>query len=225
MSTIPADLHNLRIDELNEQQMIFVHIQSTATPIILKNSIARSTLSFICENVNHGLAFDKAKSLMPIISLCSILDQLGICYNRNDLEQPRFQNGIKRCLCYFGEFDEEDPIIDVLYALRNGLAHNVSLTSFDKYKNKYYHFRYDNQIEEIYQPAEIEWDGDYNTLDNGREKFTTRINIEKFRSLVFNCVYKAEKLNQENKLELRFDGGTKQLFFDYIRTISKTKVQ
>lgn len=29
----------------------------------------------------------------------------------------------------------------------------------------------------------MDWDGNYETLDSGREKFTTYINLEKFRDL------------------------------------------
>lgn len=219
MSIAPVDLHNLKIEELNHQQMIFIHLQPTSVPLILKHCVVRSTLSFICENVNHGLCFDRSRSLMPIISLCSILDQIGVCYNRKDMSEPRFSNGIKRALYYFGEFNEDDVIIDIIYALRNGLTHNVSLTSYDKYKGKYYHFRYDKDIDSVYKLPEIEWDGNYDTLDTGREKFTTLINVKKLQSLVFNCIRKAEGLNEENQLTLRLYGGLKQLFFDYMRII------
>ena len=221
MPIAPIELQNLKIDELNTQQMIFIHLQETSVPITLKHCVIRSTLSFICENVSHGMCFDKSKSLMPIISMCSILDQLGVCYNRIDIPEPRFQNGIKRALYYFGEFDENNVIIDIIYALRNGLTHNVSLTSYDKFKRKYYHFRYDKEIESIYKLPELEWNGNYETLDTGREKFTTLINVENFESLVFACVRKAEELNQDNQLELRLSGGIKQLFFDYMRTVEK----
>src|SRR5690606_31203391 len=139
----------------------------------------------------------------------------GICYNRKDKPEPKFKNGIKRCLIYFGEINEDDDIINTLYALRNGLLHNVSLTSIDKHKDNHYIFRYSDEIDSVYKKAELKWDGSYESLDGNREKYTTQINVEKFNDLVYSCIKKADELNQNSLLELRLDGGIKQLFFDY----------
>jgi hypothetical protein len=216
-----SKLWEKNIDELTFEEMAFVHLSTSHSAINVKNNRLRSTLSFIYQNIQHGLTFDYSKQLMPYLSLCAILDQLGICYDRADKPEPKYGNGIKRALVNFGEIEEDDEIINVLYALRNGLLHNVSLTSYDKFKNKYYTFRYNAQIENLYQKAEIDWDGNYVTLDSGREKFTTHINVEKFRDLVFNCIRKADELNQDSKLILKLKGGVRQLFYDYIKSIPK----
>lgn len=216
-----SKISDKKIDELSVEEMIFVHLNTSYSPIIVKNALLRSTLSFVYQNIQHSLANEYSKHLMPYISLCSILDQLGTCYNRIDKEQPRFGNGVKRCLYFFGEFDENDDIIRILYSLRNGLLHNVSLSSYDKFNNKYYHFRYNKDIEGIYKNPELEWDGSYETLDGNREKYTTSINVEKFRDMVFECIQKAADLNQNSKLELRLFDGARQLFFDYVRSTSR----
>ncbi|WP_425077906.1 hypothetical protein [Psychroserpens sp. S379A] len=210
-----------KIDELTSDEMMFVHLSTSYSPITVKNAILRSNLSFIYQNIQHSLSNEYSKQLIPYISLCAILDQLGTCYNRKDKSEPRFQNGIKRCLYYLGEFSEDDEIIDVIYALRNGLLHNVSLSSYIVNKNKFYHFRYNKDINGIYEPAENAWDGNYETLDTGRERYTTSINVENFRDMVFGCLSKAQELNQNSQLELRLDDGTRQLFFDYVRSIPK----
>ncbi|MDF3078001.1 MAG: hypothetical protein K0S09_1890 [Sphingobacteriaceae bacterium] len=215
----PGNISNKNVDELSVEEMSFVHLYTNYSPISVKNAALRSTLSFIHQNIQHSLNFDYSKQLMPYLSLCAVLDQLGICYNRKDKEEPRFANGIKRCLVYFGEIEEDDEIIDTLYALRNGLLHNVSLTSKGQYNDKHYIFRYNNEIEGVYQKAEKEWDGIYETLDRNRELYTTYINVEKFRDLVYTCIRKAEDLNQDSMLELRLPGGARQLFYDYIRSL------
>lgn len=215
----PNQFLNKLISELTIEEMSFIHLSMSHSSHRVKNASLRSTLSFIHQNINHALNNENSKHLMPYISLCAILDQLGTCYNRRDQSPPRFDNGLKRCLVAFGEIDENDQIINVLYALRNGLLHNISLTSFDRRNQKYFRFRYSKDISGVYQNAQIEWDGNYTTLDTNNENYTTLINVEKFRDLVYKCIYKAEELNQNSLLELRLPGGARQLFYDYIRSI------
>lgn len=217
----PHKLHDKNIDELSFEEMAFIHLTTSYSPISVKNAILRSTLSFIYQNIQHSLSYEYSKQVMPYLSLCAVLDQLGICYNRKDKAETKFENGIKRCLVYFGEVDEDDELINTLYALRNGLLHNISLTSIDKFKDNHYIFRYNKEIENVYQKAEEKWDGSYETLDGKRDKYTTHINVEKFRDLVYKCIQKADDLNQNSLLELRLSGGVRQLFFDYIRSLEK----
>ncbi len=217
----PHKLHDKHIDELSFEEMAFIHLSTSHSPISVKNAILRSTLSFIYQNIQHSLSFEYSKQLMPYLSLCAILDQLGICYNRKDKAEPKFENGVKRCLVYFGEVDENDELIKTLYALRNGLLHNISLTSIDKLNGNHYIFQFNKEIENVYLKAEEKWDGNYETLDGNRDKYTTHINIEKFRDLVYKCIEKAYNLNQNSMLELRLSGGVRQLFFDYIRSLAK----
>jgi hypothetical protein len=213
----PNKLKDKNIDELTIEEMAFIHLSKSYSPISVKNAQLRSTLSFIYQNIQHSLSFEYSKQLMPYLSLCAILDQLGICYDRKDKTEPRYDNGIKRCLVNFGGLDENDDMISILYALRNGLLHNLSLTSNDKFKNKHYLFGYSSEIENVYKKSEKIWDGNYDTLDGNREKYTTQINVEKFRDLVYQCVQNANDLNQQSLLKLRLTGGVKQLFIDYIR--------
>ncbi|MGU3375272.1 hypothetical protein [Chryseobacterium sp. M5A1_1a] len=214
-------LNNKEIDELTFEEMAFVHLSDSHDPIMLKKYILRSTLSFARQNVIQALTNDHSKQLMPYITLCSILDQLGICYDRTDKPEPKFGNGLKRALVQYAELEEDDDLIDSIYALRNGLLHNISLTSFDTYKEKYYKFRYNSNISTVYKKAEEEWNGCYATLDTNPERFTTHINVELLKDLVFSCINNAGLLNQKSLLKLRLEGGVRQLFFDYILSIKK----
>lgn len=215
---IPAQFHDKNTHELSFEEMAFVHLSLQS--ILTKDKHLKSTLMFIYENINHALHIDHAKQLMPYLSLCAILDQLGICYNNKDKTEPKFKNGLKRCLYHFANIDENDEIIDTLYAFRNGLLHNISLTSYDTHNKKHYIFTFNNKIEAVYQKAESIWlDGNYADLDGNFKKYVTHINTKKFTDLVYNCIKCAEKLNEESKLELRLSGGVIQLYFDYIRSL------
>ncbi len=219
----PHQLLEKQTHELTLNELAFIHLSDSNSFFTLKNNHVRSTLSFAIQNVRQALNLEYSKQLMPYITLCAILDQLGVCYNRNDKPLPRSENGLKRALVQFGEIDEDDDLINIIYSLRNGLLHNISLTSFDKKNTAFYKFRYNSEITTIYKEAEEDWDGSYQTLDTNPEKFTTHINVKLFSELVFSCLYKANFLNQNNNLVLRLDGGLIQLFFDYILSINKEK--
>jgi hypothetical protein len=209
------------VDELTLEELIAIHLSTSISPIILKDAKIRSTFSILYQNIRSSMTRNNTNALIPYLSLCAILDQIGTCYDRKDL-RPRYQNGIKRCLVNFGGFREDDEAIDIIYVLRNGLIHSVSLTSWNRYTNKHYLFGFNNNIESLYKNAETEWHGDYDVLDsNGREKYTTQINVDKFMSLVDTCIDKANELNEESILMLRPNIGKKQLFYNYLRAIEK----
>lgn len=210
------EFKNFLPPDLNMEEMIFTHLN--LSEVYIKDRVLISTLTVVWNNINSAMHNDHTKALMPILSMLAILDQLGTCYNRKDMLEPRFQrNGIKRCLYYFGEFDEDDKIHNTLFSLRNGLLHNVSLTSYDRHNDSHYYFAYDKSIENVYEDAQSDWDGNYDNLDGNGTKFITKISVENLKDLVYTCIKKASDLNNLSKLTLRLQGGIKQLYFDYMR--------
>lgn len=208
-------LKDLYPDELTLEEMIYVHLDLHS--VYLKDRILISTLSVIHRNINSVMEREYSKTLMPILSMLAILDQLGVCYNRKDKLEPNLGNGIKRCLYYFGEFNESDEIIDTLYALRNGLMHNISLSSYNRNSGQSYYFVFDNNLQTVYKKADLAWDGSYESLDGTNGEYSTSISVPNLKKLVDNCINKASKLNESANLELRLQSGIKQLYFDYIR--------
>jgi hypothetical protein len=217
---VPTDFENKYPDELTAQELSFIHLDTSYGTYFLKDCKTRSMLSFLTEGIQMAMVNDRAKNIMPIMSLMSILDQLGICYNNTAKSEPRFGNGIKRALYYFGDINEDDKIIKVLYALRNGLLHNISLVSKnpnDEREN--YYFRYNSNIEGVFESAEIAWTGDFSHLD--MDKNVTLISTKNLQGLVNKCLATARQLNIENKLQIRLSGQLRELFYCYLRTISK----
>ena len=41
------------------------------------------------QNVKQTLSLEYNKQLIPYMTLCAILDQIGICYDRNDKPLPK----------------------------------------------------------------------------------------------------------------------------------------
>jgi hypothetical protein len=143
---------------------------------------------------------------------------LGICYNNLSKPNPKLGNGLKRAVYFFGDVDERDEVIKVLYALRNGLVHNISLASKNPNKpNDNYYFRYSDEITGIYQAAINSWTGNYSDLDT--EEHVTLISPKNLKVFVDKCISTANSLNNEDKLEIRLEGGCQELFYCYLRTI------
>ncbi|SFI85861.1 hypothetical protein [Myroides guanonis] len=217
----PIQFKNKYINQLTIREMSFIHLDHHNIPHIVKDHLLRSTLSFTSQNIRHALNNDYSKQLIPLIGLFTILEQLGKCYDRMDISNIRFQNNIKRALVNFGGIDQNDELIDVLYALRNSLLHSASLISHGENsanKDKHYRFRYSSEIQHIIQESKVKWNGCYEELDGNTEKYTTLINVDLLVKFVFSCIEKASALNQENLLRLRLEGGVRQLYFDYIKS-------
>lgn len=221
-SCIWSEIESKEISELSQMEMSMIHLNTSYSTKIAGDSLLRSTLSVLVQNINHASQFRRSKNIMPLQSCMCILDQLGICYNIKGKPEPRFQNGIKRGLYYFAHLDEDDPNINVLYALRNGLLHNVSLVSVDKHRDNHYFFRYARNDDHIVVSAEEKWDGCFETLDPSTDRFTTLISPNKIRELVIQAVEYASELNKESKLELRLEGGARELFYTYILSTYRT---
>jgi hypothetical protein len=213
------------IVDLNEKEIISLHLESSYGINELKDSYVRSTLSFLFEAIQHCRHNNHTKNLVPIMSSLSMLEQIGICYERTDLN-TNLTNGIKRSLVLFGEYEPDDNILDILPALRNGLLHNVSLVSKSKYPNQSnYIFRYSNEednLNDVYQNSSRVWDGNFGTLSsNGREHYTTLINTDKLNDLLYKCLRNAEELNNKSLLKIKLDGGKEELFYNYLRSKPK----
>ena len=213
-----TNFENKYPDNLTSQELSSIHLDTSYRTYLLKECKTRSMLSFIIEGIQMAMVHDRAKNIMPVMALMSVLDQLGICYNNTEKDEPKFKNGIKRALYYFGDIDEDDDIIKVLYALRNGLLHNISLISKNQYEtNENYYFRYNKDIAGVFENAEISWTGDYSNLD--MDKNATLINTKNLKLLVDKCLHRASGLNNANKLHVRLAGGLEELFYCYLRTI------
>lgn len=210
------------ITDLNDQEIISIHLETISHYTVLKSMDVRSTLSFLFESVQHCRNFTRTKNLVPIMSTLSIFEQLGNCYNVDNTNLV-FDNGIKRCLVLFGEKDPADDIIKILPALRNGLIHDVSFVSVShsKYKKqKNYIFRYsgpEDKLEELYRKAPRNWDGKFSTLTkHERHNFTTLINVEKLNDLLFVCLKNAEEFNKKGLLQIKLEEGKEELFYKYL---------
>ena len=88
---------------------------------------------------------------------------------------PIYPNGgsaIEHALYYFLGYNPQGPEVKAIYALRNGMVHEGSLTCKTK-SGSHYIFRYDSSLTSAIQLAATPWDGEAATLGSNT---TTLVN-------------------------------------------------
>ncbi|HKH21333.1 MAG TPA: hypothetical protein VKB53_10725 [Gammaproteobacteria bacterium] len=97
-----------------------------------------STLKVMQMESAHANSLRYSENLLPLLGSFAILDQLGNSYSNS--VKRRYRNphasGIKKCLYYFADKDEDDLEIKAIYALRNALVHKCSLVAEEERHKK-----------------------------------------------------------------------------------------
>jgi hypothetical protein len=214
------NLHQKEITKLKQKELIDIFLSAQKTPFQLKYHELRTTFSVLMESIAETFKKRSTKDILPIMGMFSVLDILGSAFSikGNQLEE---KVPIKRCLIYFTDRELISlKDIEALYALRNSLVHNSSLISIPIYTSQnHYFFRYDCNSEKLITHPENDWDGKYESLDTGSEKYTTRLNTELFLSIINSCVEKIKNLSDDNKIEMNYDKGKREFFYRYFRLI------
>lgn len=212
-------LHEKEITELKQKELIEIFLSKQKDPFQLKYHELRTTFSILMESITETFKKRNTKDILPVMGMFSVLDILGSAFSLkgNDLSETV---PIKRCLTFFTDSKLiSRKEIEALYALRNSLVHNSSLISIPLYGSQnHYFFRYDNNIDKLISHPENEWDGKYETLDTGSEKYTTKINTKLFLELINSCVKKIKTLSSEGGISMNYNKGKREFFYRYFRT-------
>lgn len=213
------DFLNKKNTDLSDSELFGIHLYYDEICVVLKDSRVKSTLAFLHSNIIHSLTNTVyGYHLSPFISMCSILEQLGKCYNVIGETEPSYNNNLKRCLAYFSKLPSDDQIYPTLVGFRNGLVHNGSLVGSTKHKGRVYNyfFRYDKTSPTVIRAAAKEWTGDYRDLNRPGNEFVTWINPDRLWDLVVSILEFANSLNNQNKLILRLENGNMELYWNYL---------
>ncbi len=159
--------HDLRakdLQDLDTDDIVSCHL-NRAPYTWTRDHVVRSSLDFIDEEMRQSRGKRLTANYAPLLAGFAILDQLGSTYA--DAAAPTHPQGggaIHRALHAFCDYPAMGPEVKAFYALRNGLMHDASLTSFDVKAQQWYIFRYDRQMPDAVQLAATPWDGDRMTL-------------------------------------------------------------
>ncbi|WP_368448652.1 hypothetical protein [Cobetia amphilecti] len=192
---LSRSIEGKKLNQLTHDELAFVHLNERNNKI--KNGTLSSSITVLLREIGHAKENIYSKNFLPISAAFTILDQLGFCYSRSDMQFDGDPNvsGIKKALYYFVETSMTNEDRKALYALRNSLLHTASGISTPKFSNqKSYAFILDEDSDVLIKYPSTSWNGDFNTLS---EEVWTRINpviligiAESAVKVALSCLYK-----------------------------------
>ncbi|HGX4465254.1 TPA: hypothetical protein ACNEXA_002580 [Escherichia coli] len=205
------------LDELNTDELAYVHLYNIANSIELKNCYLSSSLHDLRETLSASFNNNRTNQYVPLMTSFAMMDQMGTLYTPKGKSSNK-KNGIKRCLELNTNLPSND--IESLVSLRNGLLHNGSLlceAQHVKQTNVIYRLTKKNNI--LITHPKITWDGVFH--DNLND-YTSTIDLIKLRDLVFEIHDKLFNLLILNDLKIEIS-NTKELYFKYLFARHKTE--
>lgn len=179
-------IENTDLRDLTDEQVAYCHL--LARPRILTaDHFVESGLEHIETEMRQARGRNLTSKYMPLLAAFAILDQIGSTYRNPNLPTlPAKTPAIKSALYNFGSFALAAPEVDHLYALRNALVHDASLTGHNMNKTKWYIFRYDETMPDMLRLPASGWDGDPNRLTGTS---VTWVNTRMFTDWVSKLVH------------------------------------
>lgn len=144
-----------------------------------------------------------------ILNYLILLEQIGSLVEPKDKIKSTNEKGIKRCLFYFSELDDEERTI--LYQLRNSLAHRFSLAT-EKNNNPHKFAISIEDNDKVIEKSLVQWDGNYS---NKNENASTTIYLRNLIILVESIFENIQEMAKKEKLNLVLEEGFEELFSRY----------
>jgi len=157
------NLEGQELKDLSLDDVVYCHL-TTRSPKFTKDYTVHTTLELVEVEMRQSRGFQKTASYAPLLTGFALLDQIGGCYaDRAKPPHPNKGSAIEHALYYFMGYPPQGPEVRAIYALRNGLVHEGSLTCKTN-SQAHYIFRYDSTLTSAIQLAATPWDGQAATL-------------------------------------------------------------
>lgn len=210
-------IESKRLNEMSALELAFVHINGRKINKI-KDGYLASVIPVVLREIAHSKEYGNSKNFLPVSASFTVLDQLGFCYSRNDMDVCKKNNGndevnnIKRALYYFCGIDNNSDDSDALVGLRNSFLHTASCLSKALHNGQSnYCFSIERSDGCLVEHPSDSWDGDFEKLN---EDMVTVVNKEKLFNVVEASIETALNLLYENKLNVLCD--EKEIYFRFL---------
>jgi len=207
-----------RITEHAANELAYIHICGKDY-IEVKGGIIRSVLPILKREIRHASVQTYSNNFLPVSASFTILDQLGFCYSRNDIDEyPDPDNnasGIKKALYYFCGLKANDKDTKAIVGLRNSFLHSASCAAKSMYnKPPHFHFIFDRTSSELLIHPTTDWNGDFTSLNESK---MTVINPIKLIDIVENAVACAYQCLLEGSLVISLEQGPAEMFHRFLK--------
>tara|TARA_R110000850_G_scaffold137501_1_gene258669 strand:- start:102 stop:770 length:669 start_codon:yes stop_codon:yes gene_type:complete len=204
------------LNQLTLLEFAFVHINGRKVNEI-KDGILFSVIPVVLREIGHAKENIYSDNFLPVSAVFTVLDQLGFCYSRNDMEPYEHSNasGIKKALYYFCDFSPNDEDSKALVALRNSFLHTASCLSKAMYDSQpNYNFSFDKNSDVLIRHPDVKWNGDFESLSEDMWTYINPIILIKLAEAAveeaLNCLYKGV-------LQVSCEGGGKELRHRFLK--------
>ena len=153
------DLSGKHLSLLDQDEIVYCHL-SLRQPERTLDFFVTSCLEAIETEMRQSRGTRLTANYVPLLAAFAILDQIGSCYaDKRNPVHPSGGSAIHHALYHFAGMDPMSEEVKALYALRNGLVHDASLTSYAKKTGQWYIFRYDHKLACAIKLPATPWDG------------------------------------------------------------------
>jgi hypothetical protein len=207
------DLSATPLSKLSDEEIIYCHL-TVRVREWTSDFIVTSCLDDVETEMRQSRGIQLTSNYVPLLAGFALLDQIGSCYEDAAMApHPTKGSAIERALYYFGGLPAASPEIIHLYALRNGLVHDASLTSHDKPKSNWYIFRFDRTMADIIRLPVSAWDGTAASLG---PKTTTIINPRAVTELVSTALERVRNLYFDRRSDLKLLKPATEILHKYL---------
>jgi len=207
----PRNLKRTKLRDLSLDDTVYCHLSGHIE--VTEDFYLNSTLQLVELEMRQSRSRQMTANYAPLLTAFSILDQIGSCYADCALPaHPAGGSSIHRALYYFGGMPPLGDDVKAIYALRNGLVHDGSLTCETR-SGDWYFFRYDHAMPLAIKQSVVAWDG---TAEQVGPNVTTWINPRVFTDLVSTVIHNIRKCFHMRNSDLVVHPGKTDLLHKYI---------
>lgn len=168
---------------------------------------------FITGRNSNGKIEDRSKtgSWLGTVGYIILLDQIGSCFY-DSTKSVQGRNTILTALANFTSLSQNE--IDVIYALRNALAHDYALVNVNhKTPSLQHSFALSRNEPSFIKMPTSNWDGNF--LNRTQTNQTT-VDVEKFADLVESIYCNLKTIHAAGNLKIALKGGKNELITRYM---------
>lgn len=204
---------NKPLSQLNLDEVIYAHLTRSSYSDASDYTL-RSCLHEVEQEMLQARGLQVMSHYAPVMCAFALLDQIGTTYSDSAKAPYPDSNasGIKKALYYWAGHTPNGSETKALYAFRNGIDHDGSLTSETK-SGDWYFFRYRKDLGSPVELAAIPWDGTAATIGSNT---TTLIDVRELTEMTSHAIESVRDCFSERRGDLNEHQTKENILHKYI---------
>jgi hypothetical protein len=201
---------NKNLSELTKEELAYLHLDIHHLRNVVKDFYIGSSLRELTQTLSASFGNVRTKQYVPLMICFAVLDQLGSLYSINSIN-CNYKNGIKKAFSMFTQVQNRSEI-ESLLTLRNGMLHDGSLVSHNKYTDTGVIYRMVVNSGKLITPPNKKWDGLYR---DSLTDYITLIDLKELQRTVLAAIQVCSDNLKSSNLTITCS-SEKEFFFKYL---------